>query len=72
MVLVDVEDVVVVGVGVGVTVVVVVDVVGVLPVGPEGVFVSQPAITAHNRSPGPSNLRMAPTPRKSNRFQRPE
>jgi hypothetical protein len=56
----------------GAVVVVVVDVVGVLPLGPEGVFVSQPAITANSRSPGRNNLRMIPVPRKSNRHQRPE
>jgi hypothetical protein len=72
IVLVDVEDVVVVGVVVGVAVVVVVDVVGVLPLGPDGVFVSQPAITAHSRTPGSHNLRMVPVPRKSNRYQLPE
>jgi hypothetical protein len=53
-----VEDDVVVGPGAG-TVVVVVDVVGVTPLGPEGVLVSHPAITAHSRSPGTYNLRIA-------------
>ena len=70
--LVDDEEVVVVGVVVGVTLDVVVEVVGVLPLGPEGVLVSHPAIAANSRSPGPNNLRMAPAPRKSNRHQPPE
>ena len=38
---------------------VVVDVVGVLPLGPDGDLVSQPATSAHSRSPGPSTLRIA-------------
>jgi hypothetical protein len=29
-----------------------------LPLGPDGDLVSQPAITAHSRSAGPTNLRM--------------
>jgi hypothetical protein len=53
-----VEDDVVVDPGTG-TLVVVVDVVGVTPLGPEGVLVSHPAITAHSRSPGTCNLRIA-------------
>ena len=69
--LVDDEDVVVVGVVVGGTLDVVVDVVGVLPLGPDGVFVSHAAISAHSRRPGSSNLRMRPAPRKSNRHQPP-
>jgi hypothetical protein len=53
-----VVDDVVVGPGAG-TLVVVVDVVGVTPLGPDGVLVSHPAITAHSRSPGTYNLRIA-------------
>ena len=53
-----VVDVVVVGAGPG-TVVVVVEVVGVRPLGPEGLLVSQPAITAQSRIPAPTSLRIA-------------
>jgi hypothetical protein len=52
-----VDDDVVVGPGGGTEVVVVV-VVGVLPLGPDGDLVSQPAMTAHSRTAGPTNLRM--------------
>ena len=53
-----VVDDVVVGPGGG-TLVVVVEVVGVTPLGPDGVLVSHPAIAAQSSSPGTYNLRIA-------------
>jgi hypothetical protein len=53
-----VVDVVVVGVGAG-TVVVVVEVVGVRPLGPDGLLVSQPVMTAQRRTPAATSLRIA-------------